>query len=158
MIARVLIGLLLMGAAIAAGINCAFTGYPAPIPANQQFTGCYLGPVAEPPGVGDVTIVFEAPPDDTTHLTLTGFLRSPVGYATFSGLIAADNTQVATLTVTAVSAPQMMTLIATRDTRGPTHAGVMSLATPPGTTPAFRAPIVPICEVPTTCAGLGVMQ
>ena len=156
MIARVLIGLLLMGAAIAAGINCAFTGYPAPIPANQQFTGCYLGPVAEPPGVGDVTIVFEAPPGDTTGLTLTGCL---LGTATFSGLIAANNTKVATLTVTSVLAPQMTTLIATRDTRGPTHAGVMSLATPPGTTPAFRAPIVPICEVPTTCARLGgVMQ
>ena len=149
-----------MGADIAAGINCAFTGdtaRPDPDKPNQQFAGCYFGPVAEPPGVGDVTIVFEAPPGDTTrHLTLTGCL---LGTATFSGLIDADNTQVATLTVTSVLAPQMTTLIATRDTRGPINATVIGLATPPGTTPVFRAPLLTRCHVPAAkCAGLGVMQ
>lgn len=158
MIARVLTGLLLMGAAIAAGINCSFTGNSAPGPEkpNLEFEGCYIGAVAEPPGVGDVTIVFEAPPGDTTHLTLTGCL---LGTATFSGLIAANNTKVATLTVTSVLAPQMTTLIATVDRRGPVPGNrVMSLATPSGTTPVFRAPELTLCKVPTTCAGMGVMQ
>jgi hypothetical protein len=156
MIARVLTGLLLMGAAIAAGINCVFTASNSP-GANFEFAGCYLGPVEEPPGVGDVTIVFEAPPGDKTHLTLTGCL---LGTATFSGDIAKDNTKVATLTVTSVFAPQMTTLIATRDRRGPINGDnrVMSLATPEGTTPVFRAPMLTICKVRTTCAGMGVMQ
>jgi hypothetical protein len=158
MIVRVLTGLVLMGAAIAAGINCTFIGDSAPGPEtpNVEFAGCYRGPVEEPPGVGDVTIVFEAPPGDTTHLTLTGCL---LGTATFSGLISRDNTKVATLTVTSVLAPQMTTLIATRDRRGPIpNNRVMSLATPPGTTPVFRAPLLTICDVPKTCAGMGVMQ
>jgi hypothetical protein len=68
MIKRLLLGAaLIAGACGALGCDVIFTLKDPPVPSpNEDFAGCFVGPITNTQGAGELTLVLEAP-DVTTH-------------------------------------------------------------------------------------------
>lgn len=129
-------------------------GPPQQAPLNSYFVGCFRGPVLTPPGVPEISIVFQAP-EASPGLTLTGCLvpqGNPQSNASFSGTVHEGSPIQADLVLTPVAGGAEAEIIAERAPPGAEPATRISLG---GLEPAFTAPNLSRCS--DTCLSLGVV-
>jgi hypothetical protein len=157
MIRRALLGLALVGAAFA-GLDCnqifGLKELGALRPA-EFFEGCFSGPVTEPAGQGDLTIILVAPPEATASLEGCMQSTNPPFVATVAGFANEEDFSQALVTVM----PQGRPAFAVAMERKPPDVGeaalTMTLINESGF-PFERAQDLPRCPAETTCADLGI--
>lgn len=158
MIRRVLLGAALIGASLI-GLDCELVFPPAgaPQPPNQYFAGCFRGPVAEPAGTAELTIVLDRAPE-AGSLSLVGCLvdTEPRFDAALAGMVLDDRTQ-ARFTVMPQGRPAFV-LRVERQPPESSNAVTLTLVNETGI-PFVRAPDLPRCTAsPMTCVELGIPQ
>ena len=139
--------------------NCKFEPGRAVSAFNTFFDGCFKGPVTDPSGFGEVTVILEASAED--NLMLSGCLRlEPTvgvpGTGTLAGMVL-DERQQARVTVTSTSsALPTFTLLVRRSPDGDVVATTVNL-TNDGGAPFTSANNLARCGNPVpTCATLSM--
>jgi hypothetical protein len=154
---RTVIGVALIGAAFA-GLDCnqifGLKKLGALRPA-EFFEGCFSGPVTEPAGQGQITIILVAPPEATASLEGCMQGTNPAFVASVAGF--ADEEDFSRALVTAM--PQGRPAFAVDIERKPPDVGEDALTMTLVNETEFpfrRAQDLPRCAVETTCADLGI--
>jgi hypothetical protein len=154
MIRRFLLGTALVAASLSR-LNCDLV-FPLDESINPPFLGCFKGPITDPPGPGEVTIVLEAEGGIASSMVGCFQLTSdPRIDATLAGEVLKDRTQ-ARFDVMPIGRPLFVLLV----TRQPADGNATGVDLVNESAGGFfrKADDLPRCATTLTCEDLGITQ
>ena len=152
MIRRLLLGAALVAASLSR-LNCDLV-FPLTEPINLPFLGCFQGPITDPPGPAEVTIVLESE-GGGSMVGCFQLTSDPRVDATLAGEVLKDRTQ-ARFDVMPIGRPLFVLLV----TRQPADGNATGVDLVNESAGGFfkSADDLPRCATTLTCEDLGIAQ